>query len=391
MINIKRAETLEELETFKAMTSYAFEPSPTKASADKPDPQETDYLSDSFRYLCYANDIPVSSLLSIPMTQNLRGKIYAMQGIAGVSTYPEHRRKGYVKELMDYTFNRGLADGQVFTTLYPFRESFYGNFGYINLPQSREASFAPGKMKDLKNFEINGEINRELIGNDTDRYFSFLKKYENQTHGSSLFPESSYKRMEKSKLWIIFAKVEGEDRGIMVFETTGFEKEIKIEEFLYLDSNAKYVLLDHISRHVDQFSKIVMRISPTDRPETWYFDSNVSITSREWVPSAMGRILDINKMGGMNVGEGSISVKLKDPNCNWNEGVWLLSAENHELHVSTTDEFDIEMTIQGLSAVVYGGYELEDLYLRGWMSNQDHNLTLTKLFPPVSASILSIF
>ena len=65
--------------------------------------------------------MPVSTLDSIPMTQNVRGKIIKMQGIAGVATYPEGRRKGFVKKLMKLALSDAKKD-----KITVFQLSFYG-------------------------------------------------------------------------------------------------------------------------------------------------------------------------------------------------------------------------------------------------------------------------
>ena len=99
---IKKAETEEELDIVQDMTTYAFEPSPVKER----DKSKRKYNKNNYIYLLYDNEIPVSTLDSIPMTQNVRGKVFKMQGIAGVATYPEERKKGYSKELIKYALTQ---------------------------------------------------------------------------------------------------------------------------------------------------------------------------------------------------------------------------------------------------------------------------------------------
>jgi len=102
-------------------------------------------------------------------------------------------------------------------------------------------------------------------------------------------------------------------------------------------------------------------------------------------------VLNISKIGGMNVGPGSINIKITDPRYDWNNGNWRLSSENNLLVVDSVTDFDVEISIQGISALIYGGYDLDDLHSRGWISSQEHNKVLGELFPSLLASILSTF
>lgn len=362
VITIKRAETDEELDIVQDMTTYAFEPSPM----EKRDTTRREYTKVSAKYLLYEDGTPVSTLDVIPMMQNVRGKVFDMVGIAGVATMPEGRRKGYVKKLMKHSLVEARKNKQVFSTLYPFRQSFYGRFGYISFPHARVVDFSPSNLRQLSNVEVEGKVERVLAKDSVDRSFNYLKSYQEKTHGLSLFIKQIAKVWEKSNFWISFAVVGGKDMGMLLYKTTGFEKSMNISGFFYHNANAKYVLLKHLSLHVDQFSKMSMRLFPGESPETWAYDMKLKICSRDWVPSPMGRILDIRKIGGMQVGEGAINIKIVDEHCEWNNKVWQFRSNNGTLEVIEGGEEDITLTIHGLSAIVYGNYELEDFNFRGW-------------------------
>lgn len=362
VITIKRAETDEELDIVQDMTTYAFEPSPM----EKRDTTRREYTKVSAKYLLYEDDTPVSTIDAIPMMQNVRGKVFDMVGIAGVATMPEGRRKGYVKKLMKHSLVEARKNKQVFSTLYPFRQSFYGRFGYISFPHARVVDFSPSNLRQLSNVEVEGKVERVLAKDSVDRSFNYLKSYQEKTHGLSLFIKQIAKVWEKSNFWIGFAVVGGKDMGMLLYKTTGFEKSMNISGFFYHNANAKYVLLKHLSLHVDQFSKMSMRLFPGESPETWAYDMKLKICSRDWVPSPMGRILDIGKIGGMQVGEGEINIKIVDEHCEWNNKVWQFRSNNGTLEVIEGGKEDITLTIHGLSAIVYGNYELEDFNFREW-------------------------
>lgn len=387
-ISIRFATSEDDLDIVQDMTTYAFVASP----APERDKSRRDYFKISRKYILEEDGKPISTLDSIPMTQNVRGKIYPMQGIAGVATYPEGRRKGYVKKLIQKSFLDEKEAGNVFSTLYPFKQSFYGKFGYVTFPQARNATFKTANLNDINRLQTTGKVERKLVKENIDRFYNFLLKYQKKKHGIGVFKKRITESLEKANFWIAFANINGRDEGLFMFKTGGFEKEIDISAFLYLNSNAKYLLLQHLALHVDQFPDVKMRIFADERPESWAYDLGMNISSREWVACAMGRVLDISKIGGMQVGEGEISVNILDEHCPWNNGTWKFTTNKGFLQVEETDSASIEMTIQGISALIYGGIKIEDIIIRGWLECKKEQIDiLLSLFPERIPVLYSTF
>jgi predicted acetyltransferase len=165
---------------------------------------------------------------------------------------------------------------------------------------------------------------------------------------------------------------------------------MKIRDFYYSNSLGKYLLLQFIAVHGDQVKEIHMiNIHPDDHPETWindtFWGANGKIINREWVPTCMGRIIQVESMTGIDVGEGNISIKVTDQYCDWNNKIFKLESENGILSVSEIDEYDCEVTIQGLSAIIYGSYNLDDFEYKGWGKiSKENQKKIEKLFPQKS-------
>jgi predicted acetyltransferase len=77
-------------------------------------------------------------------------------------------------------------------------------------------------------------------------------------------------------------------------------------------------------------------------------------------------VLDIEKIGGMNVGEGSFSAQIIDPLCPWNEGTWKFESNDGKLEVRNTSKAECQLTVQGLTALIAGAHDPQDFPLRGW-------------------------
>lgn len=96
----------------------------------------------------------------------------------------------------------------------------------------------------------------------------------------------------------------------------------------------------------------------------------------------MSRVLDVEKISGMNVGEGRFSARIIDPLCPWNEGSWHFESCDGKLEASKTSTADCELTIQGLTALIAGTHDPQDIPLHGWGDlNPATQLILCEMFP----------
>ena len=99
----------------------------------------------------------------------------------------------------------------------------------------------------------------------------------------------------------------------------------------------------------------------------------------------MCRVLDIARLNGMQVGPGRFSARVRDPLCPWNEGVWEFRSEHGILQVEqhTHSEFDCDLSIQSLTALIFGTHNPGDFAIRGWGNPSPALQTsLREMFPP---------
>lgn len=66
----------------------------------------------------------------IPLEISFGDQIYSMGGIAGVATYPQYRRNGYVRAMLKHVLEKMREDGHVVSMLHPFSVPFYRKFGW---------------------------------------------------------------------------------------------------------------------------------------------------------------------------------------------------------------------------------------------------------------------
>ena len=219
---------------------------------------------------------------------------------------------------------------------------------------------------------------------------NFLEDLQKKTHGMGIKHRTEQERLkEPPNFWLAIAKnSENKIIGLMTYRITGFWKELKVRSFYPENSLAKYLLLQFIAQHADQVREVHLPVQPNDYPETWnndtFWGETGKIMSRDWVPSCMGRIVEVNKLGGLNVGMGHISIKITDEQCKWNNNSYSFKSSDGILEVSESSDYDCELTIQGLSAIIYGCYNLDDFSFKGWGDiSEKAKILIENLFPKV--------
>jgi len=334
----------------------------------------------------FEDETPKSVAVSTPMMQNLRRKLYPVSGVWGVSTHPSARRKGYCRRTMAAVLSADREAGKAFSNLYPFRESFYERLGYVSFPLTKIAKITPASLAPLLKMETGGKIELKLIGDAYDTYREYLAEMRQEQHGMAFFDIGDRAAANRNTFWLALAKFDGNLEGMMLYRVLGEEVtkyNFVAYRFYYRTSRARYLMLNWIARHIDQADRAEIWLQADEYPESWLADIQVKVESA--IRPAMSRVLDVEKIGGMNVGKGSFSAQIIDPICPWNEGAWKFESSNGKLKVRKTSKAECQLTVQGLTALIAGVHDPQDFPLRSWGDpNPVLQSTMREMFPNMS-------
>ena len=205
-----------------------------------------------------------------------------------------------------------------------------------------------------------------------------------RVHGMAFFDVGDKLVAQQNKLWVALAKVDGKIEGLMLYNLQG-EEVTKFNfcayRFYYTTSRGRYLLLNWIARHIDQADRAEIWLPADEHPETWLADIQIKIESQVRAP--MSRVLNVAEIGGMETGRGSFSAHITDPICPFNAGKWKFESIEGRLQVSRADEADCELTIQGLTALVFGTHDPQDFPLRSWGNpTPEIQAQMRAMFPP---------
>jgi hypothetical protein len=199
-----------------------------------------------------------------------------------------------------------------------------------------------------------------------------------------IFEESQAEAAQDNRSWVLQVKVGGSVQGVMVYTIKGTEMmnyTLQANRFYYRTSQAKYLMLEWLARHIDQAGNARVWIQPTEQPNTWFPDMRPTLEPA--FVAAMGRVLDVAGLCGLPVGTGTFTAEVVDPDCPWNQGVWTFACDGGKLEVIPALVPECRLSIQGLSALVYGVNDPADFPHRGWGDPSPELVeVMRRMFPP---------
>jgi predicted acetyltransferase len=370
-VKIRRIDNDERLTTALPLQLYAFGRSPRPPAELAKFREYLPYSRDNVTLVAEEDGQATAVASGIPMRQNVRGTVYRMAGIAGVTTHPLARRQGHARALMTELLGRMRADGHAVSTLYPFRPSFYQRLGYIGLPKARTVTFAPADLGPLLAAELPGEVDWGRISEGYDTYRDLFERLLAERHGFAVFPDYLAARLpETEEVWLATARTGGEVAGAVTYRISDHAGDLLGDHLLATGPVGRALLLRFFARHVDQVARVVVTVPPDTYPELWATDLAAATEARTAFPNMaapMARVLSVDALAGMRVGPGRIAVDVVDDP--FIAGRYLLAGGDGALEVTRGRAGGAvpaaTLTAAGLSGLIYGALDPDDIGVRG--------------------------
>ncbi|MRH41914.1 GNAT family N-acetyltransferase [Aquibacillus halophilus] len=336
-----------------------------------------------------------SKLHLLPMELFLGSKVIPFGGIAGVATWPEHRRKGHVQRLMRMALMEMKKHPLPLSMLHPFSVGFYRNYGWELTQHIHKYFFKP---TDLRVKRVNGHTQRVLYSEQKDT-LQFLYEQHAITYCLMLKREQWWweKRViSKDDQIVIYFDSSNIPQGYLISKIV--DKRLKVEEFIYQNGEACYGLLQWIRNHDSMLNEVEMVIQPQDQI-SFYFD-NPKITMKKDA-YFMTRIVDFQSFVKeypffKSVDQLFLRIDLIDDLAEWNNGSWLLKIENNvvsnvELNLAFRSDFTITTDIQTLTALLFGSEPIDRLISFDLLKVEGNINLLKKIIQPMQPALLDFF
>lgn len=389
-----RRITKQELAPLEQLHQYAY----GYWSDQELKPEDLEFMVPDETLGLFEKDQLQSSLSLLNLQQSIRGVLKGMGGISMVGSYPEARHKGYVKALMQAAFSEMHEKGLAVSMLEPFKESFYARFGYVPANGQLRLKAPLQSLRSPSDANLGRDWSFERVRGVQAKsaFLEFVTEFgPSHYHGFAIRPtmsDAEWNRRNKDAL-IVFVKRQGKVeavaryriKGYMHFEQPG---SLEIIEMYWRSLEAQAALFSFFAQHKDQVPDLRMRLPLETTFHCWFTDLSNFIELTTWNPW-MVRVVDAEKaVAGLPAAQtGQLTFKLVDPLCKWNNGTFTLESDRRQLKVNRTQApADTAMTIEGLSALVYGTHSVEALEQAGWVKpiTPAINAKLSQWFPVLS-------
>ena len=376
----------EEIDAYRRIGGYAYGVWTDEYDDEWiPEPEELDE-----RLAVYADGVMTAMLTNHSYEQVVRGVWRSASAIGGVATLPEYRRKGHVRKLMDATFADMRDKGHVVSVLYPFHQGFYAKFGYVRtnpIPRVWLESSALSHLIPLADQAGNGWRYERLRAKDgIDEYKAFLDQLAQHPRRSDY---NGYMRDPKldgddlpNEHMVLVKQTEGNSGEEQIVAAALYKIEkygdpqgaTRVNDCHWIDASARDRLLAFIALHGAGFPKIRMAIPPNINFHSWLSDSTESYDANMSHLPIMVRVMDVAEvLSAIRVRsiapQSSLTFAVIDEICPWVGGTFILTENDGVLSAQRVDESTtLTMTIDGLTALVYGTLSVSEIIYRGWVT-----------------------
>ena len=316
----------------------------------------------------------VASLGLLPLAMAVNGGSQPFAGVASVACLPEHRRKGYVGQLLTRALEVMREQGQVLSGLHTPHFALYRRYGWMLAGRALRYSFCPRDIALVVPGPPPGEAIRvshqEWAGLDAV-YRAFIARRNGYLHRSEHWwragvLRSFYERRGDHLDAAVWVSEDNEWRGYVIYDVArqpDAAARLRVRDFVALDGDAYIGLMRYLLYH-----DIVGQIqwwAPLGDP----FLSVVDDPSRVQVsfePGIFLRVVDVAaafaarpclaEASGQRPAGVRLTLELTDEAAPWNTGLWRLETEDGRTLAQKCEEAPGLSLDVSLLAALFNGF-----------------------------------
>ncbi len=304
-------------------------------------------------------------------------------GIGGVSTLPEYRMEGGIREIFLKLLPHAYADGEVISTLYPFSHSFYRKFGYETVCWKNVYEFAPAV---LKGYAFHGKAKLWKQGDPVNEWTELYNRFASSFN---LAISRDDERMEKhlkgeyykDRKFCYLLYEDGRPIAYLIFQDIRHDPQaiLEVKDLAWNGTKGFQAILGFLARFSADYGTIrlflprdVELMSLIRSPLAYDIQKTTEQNYMVRVVNAVKALEAIRKPEGC-----SFVIRVSDELIPENSGVWQVSGDG----VCPSDlEPDLSVSEKALGQLVTGAVSLSEALYRDdtvVMKNQE---TLEQIF-----------
>lgn len=262
-----------------------------------------------------------AKLTILPLETYLGGEKIAMGGIAGVATWPEHRREGHVSRLLTHALSVMKERGQSLSFLHPFQFEFYRRFGWETYTEYKQYELNTVQLPRFppEGGRVEREPGRKLLA---ALYEDYARRFNGSLARSDEWWDWNILALKnKGGTSAVYRSGDGTPKGYMLYKVR--DRVMTVSEFAALDGEAYRGLWSFIANHDSMIDNVRLQMEAGDRLASLLKDPRIK---QETVPYFMARLVDVNRfLSQYRFREGvsaRLSIYVADPHAPWNEGYY---------------------------------------------------------------------
>ncbi|MBE5108364.1 GNAT family N-acetyltransferase [Bacillus thuringiensis] len=316
---------------------------------------------------------------------------FKMGGIAGVATYPEYRRSGYVKELLKHALQTMKKDGYTVSMLHPFAVSFYRKYGW-ELCANRLVCHMEKSDLIMKK-QVNGTVKRFNKENHPEEVEKVYETFAERFTGMLVRAEKWWLQAVYHDLTVAVYYDENKTAaGYMLYKIENYK--MTVEEFVPLHNEARNGLWNFICQHDSMLKEFEMTLS---EKEPLLYTLQEPRVKGEIKPYFMGRIVDVEQFFNQykfnwNDAQQEVILHITDSFASWNNVTVRLA--NHEITIIKEEALNkgIRLDINALSTIMFGYKRPLELHELEVINGSEEEIrTFEKLVPVQEPFIYDFF
>ncbi|PFJ04708.1 GNAT family N-acetyltransferase [Bacillus cereus] len=316
---------------------------------------------------------------------------FKMGGVAGVATYPEYRRSGYVKELLQHSLQTMRKDGYTVSMLHPFAVSFYRKFGWELCANRLVCHMTKSDLVMKK--QVNGTVKRFNKENHPDEVEKIYETFAERFSGMLVREEKWWLQSVYHDLTLAIYYDENKNAaGYILYKIENYK--MTVEEFVPLHNEARNGLWNFICQHDSMIKELEMTLS---EKELLLYTLQEPRVKAEMKPYFMGRIVDVQQFLNQyefnwNDAQQEVILHITDAFALWNNVTVRLA--NHEITIIKEETLNkgIRLDINALSTIMFGYKRPLELHELEVINGSEEEIrTFEKLVPVQEAFIYDFF
>jgi predicted acetyltransferase len=355
----------EDTADFRALVQYAFRPQSGPFDPEEAD-EEPDASKIGRRYGVYDGDDLVSVCKHVDFSVRVRGDYHDMHGLSAVASPPEHRRQGYVRELLRESLTTSREEDVYLSALWPFKRSFYANFGWGTCSRMVSHELDPETLAFAR-----GHADGELVPLDGDDWERMDTVHDADAADLDLTTDRTEEWWRKRVCtgWEDDPYVYGLERdGDLAayltyrFDSDGDDRTLNVGDWAAVDHNARLAVFEFLADHDSQVDAVSFWTGEySDALDLLPDESDATV---ELALGPMVRLVDVpdalEALSFLEDATADLVLSVTDSLADWNDDTYRLVVERGDATVERTDaDPDAELGVRALSQL-YVGYRSAD-------------------------------